>query len=205
MKNYGFRAAAAILLGCVCACSGFAGDIGGKVTAEGIKSMASMVVYIDGFPTRTSEGAAGHAAVHQKNMTFIPHVLPVVQGTTVDFWNDDPVQHAVSWPSVAGNRKLAHYLGVWPQGEMRSFTFNDLGAVPLLCPLHPEMSGYVIVVPTAYYALTDDDGNFTIKDVPPGDYTLKVWSEEGEQVLQTVHVADASTTVRFTVRRAARR
>ncbi len=187
------------------ACAAMAGDIDGKVSVEGLKSGAFMVAYIDGIPVSTGDATSQHAVVHQKNMAFIPHVLPVVKGTTVDFWNDDPVQHAVSWPSVAGNRKLAHFLGVWPQGEMRSFTFQDPGAVPLLCPLHPEMSAYIIVVPSPYFALTDENGNFSIKNVPPGDYTLKVWSEEGEQVLQAIHVTDGSVPVEFTVRRAAKR
>ncbi len=194
-----------MLMCCVCAFPIIAGDIDGKVNAEGIKSAASMVVYLDGSSIRAAGVAAEHAVVHQKNKTFIPHILPIVQGTTVDFWNDDPLQHAVSWPSVAGNRKLAHFLGAWPQGEMRSFTFNDLGAVPLLCPLHPEMSGYIVVVPTSYYAVTDEEGRFTIKNVPTGDYSVKVWSEEGEQVLQAIHVNDESTAVEFTVKRAARR
>ena len=187
-----------ILFGGVC----LAADIQGKVAVQGIKSPASIVVYIDAIPDRNFDPPAEHAVVHQKNMTFIPHVLGALKGTAVDFRNEDPVNHGVSWPAISGNRKLAHHLGFWPQGEMKSFTFTDLGVVPLLCYLHPEMSGYVIVVPTPYFAVTDNEGDFAIKDVPSGTYTLKTWSEEGEHLSQPVQVSDALTTINLAIRRA---
>jgi hypothetical protein len=107
----------------------------------------------------------------------------------------------VYWPSISGNKKLAHNLGTWPQGQTKSFTFNDLGNVPLLCNVHTQMSGYVIVVPTPYFAVTDDQGKFAIKDVPPGHYMLKAWSEEGKPVSQEIDVTGAVTTVNLTVHR----
>jgi hypothetical protein len=131
-------------------------------------------------------------------MTFVPHVLVVLKGTTVDFLNSDPVGHNVYWPSISGNKKLAHNMGTWPEGVSKSFTFNDLGVAPLLCNVHPEMSGYVVVVPTPYFALTDKAGEFVIKDVPDGSYTLKTWSEEGKPASQTVNVS-GSTSVNITV------
>lgn len=70
-------------------------------------------------------------------------------------------------------------MGTWAQGVKKFFTFGDLGVAPLLCNVHPEMSGYLVVVPTSYHAVTDEEDNFIIKDVPPGHYTLKTWSEEG--------------------------
>jgi len=146
-----------------------------------------------------------HPVIHQKQMTFIPHVLAVTRGTTVDFWNDDSVQHGVSWPSVGGNKKLGHHLGIWNQGEMRSFTFNDVGEVPLLCYLHPEMSGYIIVLPTTHFAITGDDGSYVIRDVPPGDYILKVWSEQAELAAQPIQVSELSANINLTVQKAHRR
>jgi hypothetical protein len=119
----------------------------------------------------------------------------------VDFLNSDSVGHNVFWPSVSGNKKLGHNLGTWPQGVKKSFEFNDLGAVPLLCNVHPEMSGYVVVVPTPYFAVTDKEGQYVIKGVPPGSYTLKTWSEEGKPVTQAVEVTGATAAVNLTVRR----
>jgi hypothetical protein len=133
-------------------------------------------------------------------MTFIPHVIVVLKGTTVDFLNSDPVGHNVYWPNISGNKKLAHNMGTWPQGQKKSFTFNDLGVAPLLCNVHPEMSGYVVVAPTPYFAVTDKEGNFVIKDIPDGAYTLKTWSEVGKPATQAVTVS-GSTTATITVSR----
>jgi hypothetical protein len=137
----------------------------------------------------------------QKHMAFVPHVLVVLKGTTVQFLNSDPVGHNVYWPSISGNKKLAHNMGTWPQGQEKSFTFNDLGVAPLLCNVHPEMSGYVVVVPTPYFAVTDKEGDFEIKDVPDGSYTLKTWSEVGKPATQSVSVSGGSASVDITVTR----
>ncbi len=179
----------------------WAGEIKGQVTAQGLRSPASIVVYIDPIPGKTFNPPPQNPVVDQKKMTFIPHVIAVLKGTTVEFLNSDPVGHNVYWPSVGGNKKLAHNLGTWAQGAKKPFTFDDLGTAPLLCNVHPEMSGYVVVVPTPYFATTDRDGNFEIKDVPPGQYTLKTWSEGGKATSQQVEVKGASTTVNLTVQK----
>ena len=132
---------------------------------------------------------------------IVPHVVVVLKGTPVDFLNSDSVGHNVYWPSVGGNKKLAFNLGTWPQGVKKTFTFNDLGAAPLLCNVHPEMSGYVVVVPTPYFAVTGKEGEFEIKDVPAGNYTLKTWSEEGKPTTQAVTVTSGAVTVNLTVHR----
>jgi len=170
-----------------------AGDVRGKVTAQGMASPENIVVYIDSIPGKTFPPPAQHAIVDQMRMEFVPHVLVILKGTAVNFLNDDPVQHNVYWPAINHDRKLAHNMGTWPQGIVKSFTFKNLGDVPLLCKVHPEMAGHIIVVPTPYYALTDKEGNYTIKNVPPGTYTLKTWSEEAQPTTQTVTVkADAA-------------
>ena len=178
-----------------------AGDIKGKVTVQGIKSAENIAVYVDAIPGKKFDPPAPHVLVDQRKMTFVPHVVAVLQGTTVDFQNSDPVGHNVWWPSISGNKKLTHSLGTWPIGQSKSFQFNDLGTAPLLCNVHPEMSGYVVVVPTPYFAVTDKAGNFEIKNVPPGQYTLKTWSEDGKPTIQAVTVPAATTTVDLTVKK----
>jgi plastocyanin len=176
-----------------------AGEIKGKVNVQGIRSAEGIAVYVDAIAGKTFPAPSQHVTVDQKQMKFAPHVVAVQQGTTVEFLNSDPVGHNVYWPSVSGNKKLAHNLGTWPKGQTKAFQFNDLGTASLLCNVHPEMSGYVVVVPTPYSAVTDKDGNFVIKDVPAGNYTLKTWSEEGKVVTQAVEVSGASTSVTLTV------
>jgi plastocyanin len=178
-----------------------AGDIKGKVTVQGIKSAENIAVYVDAVPGKKFDPPARHVLVDQKKMAFAPHVQVVLQGTTVDFQNSDPVGHNVYWPSISGNKKLAHNLGTWPIGQSKAFQFNDLGSAPLLCNVHPEMSGYLVVVPTPYFAVTDKAGNFEIKGVPAGQYTLKTWSEDGKPTTQAVTVPDTTTTVDLTVKK----
>jgi plastocyanin len=166
-----------------------------------MRSAADIAVYVDAIPGKTFNPPAKGPVADQKHMTFVPHVLVVLKGTTVQFLNSDPVGHNVYWPSVSGNKKLAHNLGTWPQGQQKAFTFNDLGVASLLCNVHPEMSGYVVVVSTPYFAVTDKEGSFVIKDVPDGSYTLKTWSEAGKPATQSVSVSGGSASVNITVTR----
>jgi plastocyanin len=178
-----------------------AGEIKGKVTAQGMRSAKNIAVYVEAIPGKTFTPPSKHVVMDQRHLEFVPHVLVVLKGTTVDFVNSDATLHNVFWPSIGGNKKLARNLGTWPQGQHKSFTFDNLGAAPLLCNVHPEMSGYVIVVPTPYFAVTDSAGDYVIKDVPPGKYTLKTWSEEGKPATEPVDVSGASTTANLTVKR----
>jgi len=176
-----------------------AGSISGKVSVKGLRSPENIAVYIDAIPGKTFPAPAQHAVVDQLHMQFIPHVIVVLKGTTVDFLNSDPVGHNVYWPSISGNKRLAKNLGTWPKGVKKSFQFNNVGVAPLLCNVHPEMSGYVVVVATPYYAVTNRAGTFEIKDVPPGTYTLKTWSESGKPTAQSVTVGSGPTNVSLTV------
>jgi plastocyanin len=178
-----------------------ANEIKGKVSVQGIKSAENIAVYVDVIPDKKFDVPKDHIVIDQRKMSFVPHVVAVQQGTTVEFLNSDPVGHNVYWPSISGNKKLAHNLGTWPKGEKKPFQFNDLGVAALLCNVHPEMSGYVVVAPTPYFAVTDKDGNFEIKNIPAGKYTLKTWSEDGKPTTQSVDVSAATTTADLTVKK----
>lgn len=128
--------------------------------------------------------------VSQKGLVFEPHVLPVVKGTTVDFTNDDNVSHNVSSPPGSAT---VFNLGLYGAGVTKTVTFNNIGEVPLLCSVHPEMSAFVIVLQNPYYAMTDKSGNFDIKNVPPGTYQLKVWDEKLQGAPQSVTVEQGKT------------
>lgn len=179
----------------------WAGEIKGKVTAQGMRSAENIAVYIDAVPGEKFDAPSQHVTVDQSKMKFVPHVAVVLQGTTVDFLNSDPVGHNVYWPSIGGNKKLAHNMGTWPKGQRKSFQFNDPGVASLLCNVHPEMSGYLVVVPTPYFAVTDKEGAFEIKNAPPGQYTLKTWSEDGKPTSQPVTVTGGAVTVDITVKK----
>jgi len=150
-----------------------AGTLSGKVT--GVPGAA--VVYVEASAGKTFPASAQQPVMEQKRLMFQPHILPVQQGSTVEFLNSDSVAHNVFWPSVGGNKKLGHNLGTWPQNEKRAFKFDIVGAVPLLCNVHPEMTGYIVVVPTPYFALTSESGEYKIENVPDGSYSLTAWHE----------------------------
>jgi plastocyanin len=179
----------------------WANEIKGKVSVQGIRSAENIAVYVDALPGKKFDPPAQHAVIDQRRMTFVPRVTVVLHGTTVDFVNSDSVSHNVYWPSISGNKKLAHNLGTWPKGEKKSFQFNDPGVAALLCNVHPEMSGHIVIVSTPYFAVTDMDGSFGIKNVPPGTYTLKTWSEDGKVTTQSVTVANGTANVELTVKK----
>lgn len=172
----------------------FAGTIHGKVS--GVKGKS--VVYVEAIPGKTFPAPTAHVTIDQKGLMFVPHIVVVQQGTTVDFLNSDSVAHNVFWPSVNGDKKLGHNLGTWPQGQRKDFKFDHPGAIPLLCNVHPDMSGYLVVSPTPYYAITDKTGAYKIENVPDGSYTVTAWHEGGKTKTSPVKVA-GDTTADFTV------
>jgi plastocyanin len=164
-----------------------AGDIEGKVTGMKGKS----VVYIDAIAGKTFPAPKDHPVMDQKGLMFSPHIMAIQQGATVEFLNSDTVQHNAFWTGISGDKKAGHNLGTWPKGEKRPFTFAKAGVVPVLCNVHPEMTGYVIVSPTPYFAETDDSGNYKIKDVPDGSYTVIAWHEGAKSQSKPVTVSGA--------------
>jgi plastocyanin len=131
----------------------------------------------------------------QKGMVFEPHILPVVKGTTVDFTNDDTVAHNVFSPASSAT---PFNLGLYGVGVKKTQTFNNIGEVPLLCNVHPDMDAFIIVLQNPYYVLTDNTGAFEIKNVPPGNYELKVWHEKLKGAsLQVTVTAGQSAVVEF--------
>lgn len=166
------------------------GTITGAVKTPWVKRYQALV-YIDGIEGREFLPPGTNPFMSQKALVFSPHILPIVKGTTVDFTNDDNVVHNVFAPP--GSAKEFN-LGTYGVGVKKTVTFDELGEVTLLCNVHAEMLGYIIVLQNTYFALTDKQGNFEIKDVPPGTYQLKAWHEKLKTVSQEV-VVEAGKTV----------
>src|ERR1039458_4791698 len=163
-----------LVIGFLIACLGLsAGNLTGKVSA----GKGSSVVYVEAIAGKTFPPPTTVPGMDQKSLLFQPHIVVVQVGSTVEFLNSDKVAHNIFWPAVSGNKKLGHNLGTWPSGQKRDFKFDAPGIVPLLCNVHPEMSGFLVVAPTPYFAETDADGNFKIADVPAGSYTVSAWHE----------------------------
>ena len=169
------------------------GTVTGAVTAKGLRTNADIVVSLQA-PGLKLTPSAKPAEMDQKGMLFIPHVLPVVTGTTVKFLNSDPVGHNVFSPEGKYN------LGTWPQGDTKEYKFDKPGVYSQLCRVHAEMEAYVVVLDTPYFATTDRAGAFAIKNIPPGTYTLVAWSEKLKEIRQPISVeAGKPATVNLTM------
>jgi plastocyanin len=183
------KAASLVMLGLFLSRTLIAGDLHGTVTCSGLNDNAGAVVYITTVPGKTFPAPKEHAKIDQTNLTFVPHVLPVLVGTTVDFLNSDTVLHNVFSPDAVADKVN---LGTWPKGETRSHTFKKPGFAALLCIVHPEMSGFVAVLPTPYFAVTDAAGKYQIANVPDGAYQLKTWHPKLKATEKSVTIHEAT-------------
>jgi len=147
------------------------GAIKGEVTATGVRSPEDVVVYIQKVAGE-QKPPAQTAKMDQKKLTFIPHVLVVAKGTTVEFKNGDSVLHNIFWPAPEDGSYAANNLGTWGQGDSKNFTFDKEGHVVLLCNVHAEMEGHILVVQNPYFCVVKKDGLYEIKGLPPGKYNL---------------------------------
>ncbi|HWR00624.1 MAG TPA: carboxypeptidase regulatory-like domain-containing protein [Chlorobaculum sp.] len=143
----------------------------GKVDVTLPRYRKGIVVYLKGAPERVVPGIA---TIDQKNLKFIPHVVAVPVGSAVSFVNSDKVNHDI----VSANACKKFDIDDFHPGSNITMTFDKSCEINLLCDLHPEMSGYLIVVDSNHIAVTGEEGNFTIEAVPPGIYEVAVWSEK---------------------------
>jgi plastocyanin len=170
--------------------SGFlakASDIKGHIETDANKAKykANTIVYIEKV-NGSFKPPAKNPELNQKNLTFLPRVLPVLAGTTVNFLNNDDVLHNVFSPDGCAGK---FNLGSWKKGEVRTRKFDQPGCnACILCNVHPEMAAFVVVLQNPYFALTDNDGNFVIKNVPPGKYKLMVWNEKLKSAPQEINI-----------------
>ena len=179
-----FNLAALITLGA----AGFSSEVSGRVVLRDSHVDAVMkrgnysgvVVFL--MPSTPVETPPRHYRMLQKDKTFLPHVLPVSTGSTVDFPNADPIFHN-AFSSYDGQ---VFDVGLYPPGSNRSVRFTRPGTVRVFCNIHPMMSAVVLVLDTPYFATTANDGSFHI-EAPPGEYQLNVFHERAtEGTLQSL-------------------
>ena len=157
-----------------------------------VEEIRNVVLYLNGSDARTPDapGAAARAEMVQRDERFVPHVLPVLRGSTVRFPNDDDVFHNVFSLSAARTFDLGRY----PKGNAKSVTFDRAGVVQVFCHIHSDMSAVVLVLDDPHFTTPNDAGRFTLADVPPGEYTLIAWHERIRPIQRTIHVVAGETT-----------
>ena len=179
-----------LLLASVSAAAG-GGAVKGSVVSEGTGGgpLADAVVVIEG-PSVAAPADVPHVVVDQRDQKFVPHVVAVARGTTVDFPNHDAMLHNVFSASTAKKFDL----GMYDRGETRSVTFDTPGVVRIGCNVHPKMEAFVVVHTNPYVAVTDAHGTYTIRDVPAGSYQVRVWHETRGERQVPVTVRDGAVT-----------
>ena len=123
-------------------------------------------------PSRPSTPSRDRLQLAQKNKEFVPHLLVVQVGSTVEFPNLDPFFHNV-FSQFNGKR---FDLGLYESGSSRSVHFDKPGVSYIFCNIHPEMSAVVVSVPTPYFTTSSAAGSLIIHDVIPGTYMMHVWA-----------------------------
>ena len=178
----------------------FAGGIQGKVSVKGLRSPDNILVFVSKAPDFPKDVSALKFVMDQANLAFIPHIMPVLVGSTVQFPNHDKVSHNVF--SLSRTKKFN--LGSYAPGTVKTVVFDKPGIVELRCDVHAEMSAYIMVLKNPYWAVTDSQGHFTIPDtnyleqhgfkgvtgLPAGQYVLKTWHEKLASIKQVVEVPE---------------
>ena len=151
------------------------GIIKGTVTIAG-KPTADVVVSVEGIPADIAKAQlpavkSKKAVLDQRELKFVPYVLPVAVGTTVDFPNNDK-----SWHNAYSKSEAKQFdLGLYSPGKTRSVTFDKAGVARILCNVHPNMEAFVVVKEHPYFAAPDNRGNYRLDGVPLGKLRLAVW------------------------------
>jgi len=129
------------------------------------------VVYLEGNFVRPTSSAK--KTLTQKDMEFIPALLPVQTGTRVEFPNEDDTYHNIFSYSPAKRFDLGRYRP--DERPIPSQIFDKAGLVTLRCDIHEHMRGLILVLNTPYFVTTDSAGHFRLNGLPAGRYTLKAW------------------------------
>lgn len=162
------------------------------------QEVENVVVYLESAsPVPASRAVLSRELqIIQKGERFVPHVLPVVRGSTVEFPNMDPIFHNVFSLSRASTFDLGRY----PQSSSKSVEFDQVGVVKIFCHIHADMTAVVLVLDNPYFAKPGPDGAFRIDGIPPGTYEVVAWHERARRSVQAVEVtAGGDTTVDFTI------
>ena len=136
--------------------------------------MRDFVVYIKG-PLAGSPTPTKVERIVQKDATFIPHVLPIMVGTVVEWPNEDSIYHNVFSKSDVNPFDLDLYKRGDPPKKSPAFT--KPGEVDVFCSIHSRMSCVILVLENPYFSISDSRGHYIITNIPPGHYTLVAWQE----------------------------
>jgi plastocyanin len=162
----------------------------GSPTPRDLPDLLRSVVYLESAPRGAFESTeGGRVVMDQRNETFVPHVLAIMIGTTVEFPNSDAFYH-----NVFSLSKPARFdLGRYAAGKSRSVRFDKPGIVRVFCDIHSHMNAFILVFGHPFFALTNAEGRYGIENVPPGTYNVIAWNEGTASEPKGVTVPDGGT------------
>jgi plastocyanin len=173
------------------------GELGTPAPRD-VPELVRSVVYLESGPRgafETSEG--GRAVMDQRNETFVPHVLAITTGTTVDFPNSDKFYHNVF--SLSKTRTFD--LGRYAAGNSRQVRFDRAGIVRVFCDIHSHMNAFILVFSHPFFTMTDGEGRYRIDNVPAGTWGVVAWNEGVASDTKPVAVPDGGVAEQdFTIR-----
>jgi plastocyanin len=173
-----------------------AGTVSGQVVGQDGKPIANAVVFVQE-PAATSSSATSPAIMDQFNKTFVPEMLPIAVGTQVRFPNRDQIRHHVYSFSRPKRFELPLYKGE----DAPPVLFDKPGVVKIGCNIHDWMSAIILVLPNQRFAVTGEDGTFSLPGLESGNYTITAWHaqarEKTEDVAQRVAVMDHDPQLNF--------
>jgi plastocyanin len=175
-----------------------AAELTGKVVDASGAPLTGAVVFVDELPPGLPAPAptARTAVMDQVQKQFVPRVLPVVVGTAVTFPNHDQIHHHV----YSFSRTKTFELPLHKGESATPVVFDQPGAVKIGCNIHDWMDAVIVVVPTPYFATTDDDGLFVLRDLKPGTYGVVAWHErQRAPSRQSVALDDGTAPLTLTV------
>jgi plastocyanin len=150
------------------------------------------VVYLDPAPRAAFDSRdETRPRMDQKDESFVPHVLAIVAGTTVDFPNNDHTYHNV----FSLSKTKTFDLGRYAVGRSKSVRFDRPGIVRVFCDIHSHMSAFILVFAHRYFSVSDSEGGYRLENVPPGTYNVVAWNESAPLESRRVVVPDAGGEV----------
>jgi plastocyanin len=153
--------------------------------------LSNVVIYLEPVGTRGSQpGTLTTDSMRQHGATFIPYVLPILAGSSVEFPNEDPFYHNV----FSLSRAREFDLGRYPRGESKRVRFDEPGVVQVFCHIHADMSAYILVLATPHFIVPDAQGRFVLDGVAPGDYRLIAWHERIRPVIVPIRIEAGRAT-----------
>ena len=153
--------------------------------------IANVVVFLKD-TARVGDLPVTNTTIMQKDEAFVPRVVAITRGSTVEFPNSDPFFHNV----FSLSRGASFDLGRYPKGETRSRKFPNAGLVKVYCHIPSHMTASIMVFDHPYFRIPSADGAFTIDDVPAGTHQISAWHERIGESVMPVRV-DAGRTARI--------